>query len=76
MNLKATEELPVEVVFPDMISGAVVPTSDWGPVGLFNVSSKGEVLRLAFLPNEVRMLAALWLNIADELDTVLTQRGG
>ncbi|BAX92041.1 hypothetical protein [Mycobacterium shigaense] len=68
MNLKATEELPVEVVFPDVISGAVVPSSEWGPVGLFNVTSRGDVLRLAFLPQEVRMLAALWLNIADELD--------
>jgi hypothetical protein len=75
MNLKATEELPVEVVFPDMISGAIVPTSDWGPVGLFNVVSRGEELRLAFLPNEVRMLAALWLNIADELDKFQAAQG-
>ncbi|PRI16733.1 hypothetical protein B2J96_03520 [Mycobacterium shigaense] len=58
----------MEVVFPDVISGAVVPSSEWGPVGLFNVTSRGDVLRLAFLPQEVRMLAALWLNIADELD--------
>jgi hypothetical protein len=65
-NLK-TEDLALDVIFPEIVSGAAVSTAD-GPIGLLNISADGEVLRLAFMPAEVRQLAALWLNLTEELD--------
>jgi hypothetical protein len=62
-----TEDLALDVVFPEIVSGAAVSTAD-GPIGLLNIKAGDDVFRLAFTPAEVRQLAALWLNLTEELD--------
>lgn len=62
-----TCELPLRVTFPDCVSGAVVDSAE-GIVGLLNIAAGHDTMRLAFGPTQVRQLAALCLNIADEME--------
>jgi hypothetical protein len=70
MNDMSTQELPLRVVFPDVISGAAVDSEDEGHIGLLIVRADDDTLRLAFRPAEIRQLAALWMNMADEVDSL------
>ncbi|MDM4141382.1 MULTISPECIES: hypothetical protein [Mycobacterium] len=49
------------------MSGAVVDSAE-GIVGLLNIAAGHDTMRLAFGPTQVRQLAALCLNIADEME--------
>lgn len=63
------ETLPVQVVWPDTISGGAVETES-GPIGLLTFTSRRDTLNIAVTPRQAREVAALWLNISDALDTM------